>query len=328
MIMRRDFSVLVVMALIFLAGPVPAQELGRFNVMGVALTPTVRVGYQSMTTNINVPVVFDQFVIELANRAPLDLTLKNLGVWVGGIDLNARVGRFSALVSAEASAPKNITLDAQQEPFYAGLSRVQWQGSRFQWSSFDGRGSFDVVPGISLKAGFKVRQWSVKLGGPSDPIGLIQIYHSIFGDNYTADLLTKAWIPYVGAGFCGPHFKASLLFSPVAWVDAKVPFRYLYVSIPHSNLALGYEDDRYRLRRTGLFLELAMGADFVVLPGVKCSLWGKGDWLRINGNGTQNYEGQFVAGGVQTFQLNDSSSAVGSFTSYNLSGGLAVEGIF
>jgi hypothetical protein len=326
--MCRDFSILVVMVLTFLTGHAFAQGMSSFDVRGVTFTPTFRVGYQAMTANINIPIVFDQFVGELDNRGPLDVSLKDSGVWVGGIDFNARVGRFSALVSAEANAPKNISLEAQQEPFYAGSSRVQWHGSRFQWSSFDGRGAFEVRPNISLAAGFKVSQWSVKLTDPSDPNGLYQFFHSFYGDNYTADLLTKAWIPYLGVGFGGPNFNASLLFSPVAWVDAKVPFRYLFVGIPHSTFALGYEDDRYRLKKNGLFLELAVDTDFDVRPGVKCSLWVKGNWLRIHGKGAQDYENQFVTGGVQTFQFSDTSSAVGSFTSYNVSGGLAMEGTF
>jgi hypothetical protein len=326
--MRRYFSILVVMVLIVLAGHAFAQGMSSFVISGVTFTPTVRVGYQAMMANINIPNVFDQYGIELATRGPLDVSLKDSGVWVGGIDFNARVGRFSALVSAEANAPKNIRLEADQEPFYTGISRVQWQGSRFQWSSFDGRGAFDVQPNISLAAGFKVSQWSVKLTDPSDPTGLYQSFHSFYGDNYSADLLTKAWIPYLGVGFGGHNFKASLLFSPVAWVDAKIPFRYLYVQIPHSTSELGYEDDRYRLKKNGLFLELAVDTDFDVRPGVKCSLWVKGNWLRVKGNGTQDYENQWVTGGVQTSQFSDSSAAAGSFTSYNVSGGLALEGRF
>jgi hypothetical protein len=326
--MRRHFSILVVMVLTVLAGHAFAQGMSSFDISGVAFTPTVRVGYQGMAANINIPNVFDRYVLELDNRGPLDVSLKDSGVWVGGIDFNARVGRFSALVSAEANAPKNITLEAQQEPFYAGSFRIQWNGSRFQWSSFDGRGAFEVRPNISLSAGFRVSQWSVKLTDPSDPTGLYQFFQSFFGDNYTADLLTKAWIPYLGVGFGGTNFKASLLFSPVAWVDAKVPFRYLFVAIPHSTSELGYEDDRYRLKKNGLFLELAVDSNFDVRPGVKCSLWVKGNWLRVKGNGTQDYEKQSVTGGVQTSQFSDSSSAAGSFTSYNVSGGLAVEGAF
>jgi|SRR5271157_2846882 len=327
--MRRNLPILIIMVLTFMTtGPVLGQEVSFLNLRGLRLTPTVRVGYQTMATNINIPIFFDQFVGELDNRGPLDLGLKDSGVWVGGIDLNAQVGRFSVLVSGEANVPKDIRLDAEQEPFYAGQSRVLWQGSRFEWFSLDGRASLEIRPEIWLGAGFKAQKWSVNLTGPSDPIGLIQIFQSVFGDNYTADLSAKAWIPYFGVGFGGPNFKASLLFSPVPWVDAKVPFRYLFVGIPNSTFALGYEDDRYRLTGPGLFFELAVDADVDVRPGLKCFLWVKGDWLRIKGNGTQDYENRFVTGGVQTFQFFDSSSALGSFTSYNVSGGLAVEGTF
>jgi hypothetical protein len=328
--MRRNFSILVIMALAFAAGHVFAQEMSSLGAGGGGLvfSPTLRVGYQAMTTNINIPVKFDQFPGVLANRSPLDLALKNSGVWLGGVDLNARAGRFSALIGAEASAPRDITIDAQQEPFWAGDYRVQWQGSRFQWASFDGRGTYEMRPGISLAAGLKVRKWSVKLTHPTDPTEIIQYFHNFYGDRYSADLSTKAWLPYLGIGLGGSNFKASFLFSPLAWVDAKIPFRYLYVDIPFSTSELGYEDDRYKLKRNGLFFELAIDSDFNVRPGVKCSLWVKGDWLRINGKGTQDYENQYVVNGVQVSQFSDSSSAFGSFTSYNVSGGLALEGTF
>jgi hypothetical protein len=328
MAMRRNFPILLVMALTLMTGPAVAQGVSFIDFGGLRLTPTVRVGYQTMAANINIPIFFDQFVTELANRGPLDIGLRDSGVWVGGIDLNAQAGRFAFLVSGEANVPKDIRLEAEQEPFYAGLSRVQWQGSRFEWYSLDGRASFEIRPEIWLAAGFKTQHWSVKLAGPSDPIGFIQFFQSFFGDNYTADLSANAWIPYLGVGFGGPNFKASLLVSPVPWVDAKVPFRYLFVQIPHSPLALGYEDDRYRLTGPGVFLELAVDYDVDVRPGLKCSLWLKGDWLRIKGNGTQDYENRFAVAGVQTFQFFDSSSAFGNFSSYNFSGGLAVQGTF
>jgi hypothetical protein len=326
--MRRNLPILILIVLTCMAGPVLGQGVSFVNLEGLRLTPTVRVGYQNMASSINIPIFFDQFVTELANRGPLDVGLKDAGVWVGGIDLNAQVGRFSVLVSGEASAPKDIRLEAEQEPFYVGQSRVQWQGSRFEWFSLDGRASYEIRPQIWLGAGFKTQKWSAKLTGPSDPIGLIQQFQSVFGDNYTADLSANAWIPYLGLGFGLPNFKASLLFSPVPWVDAKIPFRYLFVQIPHSPFALGYEDDRYRLTGPGLFFELAVDADVVVRPGLKCSLWLKGDWLRIKGKGSQDYENRFTVAGVQTDQFLDSTSALGNFTSYNVSGGLAVEGTF
>lgn len=326
--MRRYLPILIVVPLILMAGPGFGQGVSFFDLGGLRLTPTVRVGYQNMATNINVPIFFDQFVTELANRGPLDLGLRDSGVWVGGIDLNGQVGRFSVFVSGEANVPKDIRLEAEQEPFYAGLSRVQWQGSRFEWYSLDGRVSFEIRPEVWLGAGLKTQHWSVKLTGPSDPIGLIQVFQSVFGDNYTADLSANAWMPYLGLGFGLPKFKASLLFSTVPWADAKVPFRYLFVQIPHSPFALGYEDDRYRLTGPGLFFELAVDADVDVRPGLKCSLWLKGDWLRIKGNGTQDYENRFTVAGVQTFQFSDSTSAFGNFSSYNVAGGLAVQGTF
>jgi hypothetical protein len=326
--MRRNLPILILMVLTFMTGPVLGQGDSFFSIEGLRLTPTVRVGYQNMASSINIPNFFDQFVTELANRGPLDVGLKDCGVWVGGIDLNAEVGRLSLLVSCEGNVPKDIRLGAEQEPFYAGQSRVEWQGSRFEWFSLDGRASFEIRPAIWLAAGFKTQNWSVKLTGPSDPTGLFQAFQSFFGDNYTADLSAKAWIPYLGIGFGGPNFKASLLYSPVPWVDAKVPFRYLFVGIPHSTSVLGYEDDRYRLTGPGSFLELAVDADFEVRPGLKCFLWGKGNLLRIKGNGTQDYENRFTVGGVQTSQFLDSSSALGNFTSHNIAGGLALKGTF
>ena len=324
--MRRCFYIFTIVMFASCAGHACADFMGSLD--GIVFTPAIKIGYQSMGCTINIPnfPTSSALSTELYNRGPLDLSLKNANVWVGEIDLNAGVGRISALFSAEAGAPTNITLETQQEPFWGGLFKVRWQGSQFQYSSFDGRAAYELHPGISLAAGFKARKWSVNLKGPIDPLGIIQSYHNIFGDDYTADFSAKTYIPYLGIGADGLNFKVSLLFSPIAWVDAKVPFRYLFVDIVP--FRFGYEDDRYILKKNGLFLEFAADTDFNVRPGVKCSLWIKGNWLRIKGNGKQDYRNQLVLSGVPTAQFSDSSSATGIFISHSLSGGIAVEGTF
>ena len=245
--MRRNYLMLTVVVLFFVAGPVCAQGLNSFTFRGVTVTPVVRAGYQQFSSTVNIPIPTDSSLsTELANRGPLDLGLKGASGWVVGIDLNARAGRFLALVSAEASAPKNIRLDAPGEPFWGGAFQMEWQGSQFQWSSFDARGAFEVRPAISIAVGFKTQAWSVKLKYPVDPTGTYEFFHSFYGDNYTADLNSQAWIPYLGVGFGGPNFKASLLFSPAALVDAKIPLGSFYIDIP-----LGYEERSLQVQTAG-----------------------------------------------------------------------------
>ena len=140
---KRLFIALVVSVVclpvhLFAQGFLPSWNLGNLEVR-----PEARVGFRSITANVNIPIPFGFFGIELANQSTLDLRVYNGTSWVGEISLTASLNGCSAFLSAEATPTLNtVRVQTASEPFWAGGlpglpgSSVEWQGSSLQWYSF------------------------------------------------------------------------------------------------------------------------------------------------------------------------------------------------
>lgn len=84
------------------------QSIGDLNLGAVQVTPSVKAGYQQMGLNINLPIPSSGLIgFELFTASGLDFKLQDAGVWVGGVRVDARLGRWSVFGTAEGNANKS-----------------------------------------------------------------------------------------------------------------------------------------------------------------------------------------------------------------------------
>lgn len=323
----------VVVAIVCLPGLVAAQGFlpsfqgfDSFDLGSVQVSPSVKIGYQSVGLNLNVPVPFSGiFGLELATQSTLDFKLLDGGMWIGGLGVNARRDMFRAFLCVEANAPKNVRVAMSSDAFWAGFFRVDWSGSRLEWWSIDGGGGVDLSSNYGIVAGLRLEHLALKLADAVDPNGLIQEYQAVYGDRYRSDLQSKVWLPYVGIRTSGSYFQGLFRFSPVVFCDAKIPLRYTYIAMP----LVGFEEAKYTFKRIGLWVDASLDSAVQVTPNVRFSVWFKGSWLKVRGTGSEGYQYDAIFANVVFDNVEEESgSATGMYTSYVVAGGLRAEAAF
>jgi hypothetical protein len=123
-----------------------AVSLGDFVVR-----PEVRVGYQKIGLNFNIPA-FSQLD---SMPAPIDLSVKDANVWVGAVRLEVDFWRNWFLFgSLEGNAQRNVTVFTYDQllSFY-GLAPYQWNATGLQWWDIDAGIGYKFCPQIAIVFG-------------------------------------------------------------------------------------------------------------------------------------------------------------------------------
>jgi hypothetical protein len=288
---------------------------------GAQIVPSVKVGYQRMAINMNLPVPYSPLSGFLFSQSGLDLKLRETGFWTGEVRLDARRNGIGLFAAAQGLTRRSADVLTSSEPFWAGGHPVSWRGSRIEGWTLEGGGSVDVWNDLALVAGFRAEHLSFNLTGPNDPTGLIGDYHGVYGDRYSGDLQIKFQEPYIGLRVGGLNYTGTLIFSPYMWTNVKIPFRYFTVWIP--SVDYYYEDARYLYKRNGFLLEGNFDYRVRTTSDFGCEIWLKGKWCQIRGGGNEDYRFEETVLGNSVFSYATSNSAAGSLTSYVLAGGLA-----
>jgi len=128
MVVSKRLFVALVLSLLCIPVHLLAQGLPSWNLGNIEVRPEARVGFRTITANVNIPIPFGFFGIELADQSTLDLRLVNRTSWVGEIGLTASLNGCSAFSTAEATPTLNtVRVQTASEPFWAGrTSRVAW----------------------------------------------------------------------------------------------------------------------------------------------------------------------------------------------------------
>lgn len=297
-----------------LLDPISSFSLGEWR-----LESSVKVGYQFMSVNMNLPVPFTEFGIELATASELDFSVKNAGVWVGGVGVDLRRGPFSLFINAEGNAGRSVRVNTPSDPFWAGMDPVEWNGSRLEWWNINGGASYSFTGSAAFVGGLKAEHLSLRLSDAVDPLGTIQQFQALFGDRYSGDLRSKLLAPYLGLCLESLNAKATLIFSPYAWANVSIPFRYFFVD-PGAGRA--YEDAQYTFKRGGILVEGTFDYRVQAYTNASCGVWLKGTWCRIRGRGNEDYRADIDAGAPFTL-ITNSQSAVGTYTSNVVAGGFS-----
>jgi len=314
--------------------------LGSIDVGGMRLMPNVRVGYQKIGLNFNLPVP-SGIAFFGDNSAPIDLQLTDANVWVGAVSLEGRVSpRLSLFLNGEANAKRNSGAITNEEPLQhiSGLVPSQWTASQLEWWSIGVGGTYAISNDIAIVGGLRREHLSFGLTDPRDAAGVpINTQLSVPGivlltlEN-AADFQLKLWVPYVGIQFSGQSYRARLNWSPFLGASVKLPdqlIQNIFVFVAPGVTVLQDFEWKYSMNRTGTLLEGDFEYDLRFSANAAVKLWAKGSWLQVRGSGNlDQIVDQFIAiGGVPIPipQASGSSSDTATLARYVTAAGLAAE---
>jgi hypothetical protein len=253
-----------------------------------------KTGFEHLNMNFDVNLPFSGFFVfdTLAlPPCPLKFNLNGGDFWMGRLETEVTLHeKFGVFLNGEAAIPKNVGIEMQKDPFWAGIYPVSWQGSDPLWYSIETGLVYHFRPCVSFLVGFRWSPFSLDLGNPVDPIGFIQFFHSFYGDIYTSSMRTDLYIPYLGVRVYPLEkkpLKLTLLYSPIAFADVTQNFSYKFVDLPTPFVF--YEHEKYSMSDFGNFVEGGIDYEIPLFRGISLGLWVKGNYMRVNGTATQSY---------------------------------------
>jgi hypothetical protein len=296
MVVKSLLAVSAVLVFILSPGLVSGQSpLSSLGLSNWNATANAKVGYQHLTLNVSVPTAVPAFGVSIPQ--PIDLQVKRAGQVVGSVGLEVEPTQWCRLfVNFEGVIPRNVTATSSVDPVFSTIGLfgavnvpVDWRGTHLELWNVDVGGSVDTRFGVAAVGGFRFEHLSLALRDPVDPFGISAFaVGSLNAVNYDADVQAKVWIPYFGVQWNQPQFRASLLYSPCAWSQVRVPLSlYAAVGFPigpatlNADLAVSW---RYRVYDPGAFVEGNLEYETDV-RGFKLLAWCKASYLKIRGEG-------------------------------------------
>jgi hypothetical protein len=297
-----------------------AQSLKLFpgtiaiDVGSVRIVPRVGIGYQHMAWNFNFPLAPQGFNWWF-QRGALDLSLKNVNLWVGDARIDVLWSEnLSIFCEGQANAQKSVGIQESEAPsdLFVGAAGRYERGSKLAWWQLDGGASFRIYGDVSVLGGVKIDHLSLRITGPSVLASLGIAPESV--ERHGGDLLNKLWVPYAGLQINASNYRAAFVYSPFATVNMKLPLN----EVDDFDFFTS-EEARFSLKKTGQYF----GADFeysASLPlAATASVWAKVHYLRIRGNASEETRS---SGFADDRPITD--EAIATLTRYSISGGLSV----
>jgi hypothetical protein len=278
--------------------------LGSINLGSATITPEIQVGYERLGLSFNLPASTGSLAV---SSVTLDLQLQDAYLWVGSVGAVAAFpSGLSLALKGQTNAKRDVTIYEPEEFYFIGEQGVFWTGSKLEWWAIEGRLTYRLTDGCSFLAGLRRDQLSVNLRDPRDGSGnplnfqdsgieivplpppfppLVIPYER--QEAYSSDLVSKLWIPYVGLEMRGPGYKASLIASPFASVEMRVPAGLLFdlKVFPGPVEILTADNLRYRVMQPAAFLEGSFRYDLNVSPSLNLGLWCEASWMSLKGPG-------------------------------------------
>ena len=281
--------------------------LCSLGVSSVQVAPYVRVGYQKMGVNLNVPIP-DPGVRFITINA-MDVKLEKQEFLIGTLGVNTLIRqRFGFFAEASASAQRAGSVTTVFTNLPTGSNPTNptgwsWPTERVQWWEVNLGGSLNLGYSGALLLGYKFDRLTQKLTNPSNAY----VAPGWTAQNYFGDLDIGTWSPYIGLRFDDRLWRFDLIWSPfLTSYSAKMPLRRTYTNPGPIDTQT---DARYTLGGGGGNLLEAYGeGKFNIFELLAAKLWLKASWLKCQGNGNRDYEGYIP------FAVSTSDSANGSLT--------------
>jgi hypothetical protein len=255
----------------------------------------------------------------------MEFSFKGADMAVGSVQASAEsCSGFSFSVRSQGNVQRDIGIDTQREMFLA----KDWDGSGFQWWTLEGNIGFRLTPCWSVLLGVRREEQSVRLTNPKPatlPLPEIPEILEVSPVAGAGSLSSALWLPYLGLKATGCHYRACLLWSPLASLDMELTDnRSFTISLPFLDLsvrAIAHLD--YGIRdKSGDFVEYDFAYDLGVPSRLAFQLWCRGNcmWLRGRGHFRERVVGAIGPIYAGAFNANDSQTA--NFTRWMLSGGI------
>ncbi len=323
----------------WISGITSVPGLNWIQAGNIRIWPTLNVGYKKIALNFNLNIpptqVLDSFVLfpqygSLLDTYPLDAKIQSADLAVGAFRLDAQLTPACGLFgSVSANIPRTVGIEAGEGPGIGVIPTQAWRwtGSRFQWSEFEFGGWYNINQAVGLVGGIRFDRISVRFSDPEPVPGygfftilpLPPAIRRVDFPGFSGDLNTFFTIPYIGCQIFGPYFKGSLLVGSAS-ARLRLPLALSHAS-PYIAGPVGLtgrqglsEQAEYTFKNAGLFLEAGLESTLPV-GFFNCTLWAKGNWLRIRGDGDVNLAGQStLVLAVLNFPQPFSSSSSGTST--------------
>jgi hypothetical protein len=315
-------------------GLLPSGLQGRFTLGSIEVRPGVRIGYQNIGLNFNLP----GFSIIDNLQAPLDLSLKDANMWVGAVRLDVELWRRVFLyASGEGNARQNVTLYTYEEPTQASIfAPYKWTGTQVEWWSIDTGIGFRFCPRGALLAGSRWDRLSLVPDDPTDAAGNPVNTTIPFcptcsrKERAYSDIWAKTWIPYIGVEFSGQCFRSSLLWSPLGQAAIRVPLRFTrLITVPAFPFpSLANEEYAFKLRRPGGFLEWNFDYQGTLGRTLGLGVWFKGTWIKMVGDGEMTQDFHFLNQLGIFPNLYAQQDVIGTYTRNIIAGGISASWTF
>ena len=284
----------------------------------LSISTDAKAGYGRIGLNFNLPLP--------SVGANMDLAFRDANVWIGSVGVRADSGSgFFLALRGQGNASRMIDIQTPEEPFGA----TDWDGSKLQWWELEGSIGYKVRPWWSALVGLRRDQLSVGLTNPRAngvPLNFtVNVPPVFFSEQFHGDFSSKLWIPYLGLEITGQRYRASLLYSPFASADIRVPdviFASFFVTVPPGILEQAGEDLEYKVQKRIQFFEYNFEYSVDVHPDLAFQVWSAGSW------GTGNFDALLnvliSVGGFPLVNETDSSGSNGTatYTRSMISGGI------
>jgi hypothetical protein len=278
-LVRSLFVILIVFLTAGLPALAAAQAMGGVSrgYGGWALVmPYVRVGWRRMGVNFNLDTPVVVRGAAALRQSPIELRIKESKLLIGeiGIDVHsgARLYLFGRAAGDARHHGKAVTWIVPANASF--LSPTTWGSPDLEWWRIEGGGGVTFWGSWTLLAGMRWDHLQLRLENPEegDPAAV-----------YNADFRAKVRVPYLGLRIVGSRARASLLYSPWAWTDFKLPFR-----LTPGRTVLGNpagEESKYSLSSGGYFLEGTLQYDLRMNGRIIFGVWADGSLMRFSGRG-------------------------------------------
>lgn len=282
--------------------------LKEFKAGKVLINPSVSVGYQHLTSNMNLPASTNPRGASQLFIGPMDVTLQDLNFWYGTAGLNILIDKVTLFGSLGGYSPRLFqmkgTIPISNDVSYVAPNLMMTGSNLNFWTAQCGAG-YTISGGFSLLAGYL---WTHTAATFSDPrVESIPLANQTL----TGDVSMDVGVPFVGLQILEKGFyRGALMYSPLATSSGTLSL---------NTISPQMSDISYTLNQPGNFFAVNAEYFFMFKPPVILSCWFLGTYLNIRGNSDL----QFTAPG-----FNSMKDVTITNTQYGLAGGATFALIF
>ncbi len=244
-------------------GGVPALSSLTEN---IKVNPYAQVGFQWVSSNLNLPVQNEPLSILPLNIGDLDISLKDANFWTGIVGVNIVANGKYSLFAAAGGFPKRLFNTYGTVPVSVG---PQSASTNLEFTN-TGVESWFIQTGVGLGPVLLGLYWDHFSFGLEDPRNQ---NGPIANQTIRGDMLTKTFSPFVGIALPVGRAMLTATYGPWAYSDTA-----LSLINSQNNLS----ELRYTWKKPGDLLNFMTQYNTPVSSATSFGLWGNYSWMRMS----------------------------------------------